>query len=91
MFNVILIMSVGIIIGSIFHKNKNLIRLSERITTYTIWSLLFLLGLEIGTNEVIVENIGTLGIKAFIISFGAILGSVLLSYFLYNFLFKNDR
>jgi len=91
MFNVILIMSVGIIIGSIFHKNKNLIRLSERITTYAIWSLLFLLGLEIGTNEVIVENIGTLGIKAFIISFGAILGSVLLSYFLYNFLFKNDR
>ena len=91
MLNVIIIMSVGIVIGIFVHKQVVIIQIVEKFTTYAIWLLLFLLGTSIGTNKVIVQNIGTLGIKAFILSFSAIAGSVIFAYFLYSYFFKNER
>ncbi len=91
MLNVVIIMTLGIMVGVVLHKKTQVIKLVEKLTTYAIWILLFLLGLSIGTNQAIIKNIQTLGVAAFILSFGAILGSVLLSYFLYILFFKNDR
>ena len=91
MLNVIIIMKIGIIIGVVLHKHKRFIEIVEGLITYAIWVLLFLLGLSIGSNELIIKNIGTLGLKAIILSFSATAGSVILSYFLYIFLFKHER
>ncbi|MDO8583373.1 MAG: LysO family transporter [bacterium] len=91
MLNVIIIMTIGIGIGFIFHKKLSFIKTAEKLTTYAIWLLLFLLGISVGANELIVKNIGKLGAQAFIISFASILGSVLLSYFLYILLFKDEK
>lgn len=84
-------MTIGIGIGFIFHKKLSFIKTAEKLTTYAIWLLLFLLGISVGANELIVKNIGKLGAQAFIISFASILGSVLLSYFLYILLFKDEK
>lgn len=89
MINVVIIMSIGITIGVILNKKIHFIATVEKLATYSTWLLLFLLGISIGSNQVIIRNIGTLGIEAFILSFGAISGSVLLSFILYRF-FKDE-
>ncbi|MEK6951938.1 MAG: LysO family transporter [Nanoarchaeota archaeon] len=91
MFDVIVIMSIGILIGTLIHKNKNTIQLVERFVTYAIWLLLFFMGTSIGANEIIIKNIGTLGLQALLLSLSAIIGSVFLAYLLYRFFFKNEK
>jgi hypothetical protein len=50
--------------------------------------LLFLLGVAIGANEVIVKNLPVLGLKALLITLGGIIGSVMLSWIAYHLWFK---
>jgi len=45
--------------------------------------LLFLLGLEVGANETIVRQFGTLGFEAFLLAAGATLGSVVFAWILW--------
>ena len=91
MLNVIIIMTIGIVIGAILHKNKELFVRIDKVITYSIWLLLFLLGLSIGTNEVVVKNIGNLGFQALIVTSLTICFSVLIAYFLFITLFKNEE
>lgn len=90
MLNVIIIMTIGIIIGVLLHKKTTFIKVSEKIITYAIWLLLLFLGILVGSNKLIMSNIGTLGIQALLLSLSAVAGSIFLSYFLYKFLFKHE-
>lgn len=64
----------------------------DKIITVFIYLLLFMLGVWVGINETIINNIGTIGINAAILTLGAVIGSILCAYFLYMFFFKkNDR
>ena len=49
-----------------------------------IYLFIFLLGLNVGVKEEIVRNIGRLGIEAFILTAGAVAGSIIVSYFVYR-------
>ena len=91
MLNVIIVMTIGIILGAFLHKNKKLFVQLDRFITYAIWLLLFLLGLSIGTNGIIVKNICNLGFQAIIVTFFTISFSVLVSCFLFVTLFKNEE
>ncbi len=84
-------MSIGIGAGALLRSRKRLFIFVDRITVYAIWLLLFLLGLSIGTNDVIVKNIGTLGLQAIVTAVVSIGLSVLLSYFLYHYLFTHEE
>jgi len=53
--------------------------------------LLFLLGISVGTNETVIINLDTLGVQALLLTFGGVTGSVLLSFFTYNFFFKRKK
>jgi hypothetical protein len=90
MFNVIIIMTIGIVIGTLLHKKTTFIKGSEKVITYAIWLLLLLLSISVGSNKLIMSNIGTLGIQALFLSLGATVGSIFLSYLLYTFLFKHE-
>lgn len=90
MLIVILIMFLGVVVGFLIHKQKNILRTVDSATSYAIWLLLFLLGVSIGTNKIIISNIGTLGLQAIFLTFGAVSGSVLLSYLLYIRFFKHE-
>ena len=48
---------------------------SARITTWLIWLLLFLLGIEVGSNQQIIASLPTLGVEALVLSVLATLGS----------------
>lgn len=91
MLAVVTIMSIGIGIGVLMKKRTTFISFADRLITYAIWLLLFLLGLSIGTNETVVRSIGQLGVQALVISVLSVVGSVLLSYLLFVALFKDEN
>ena len=86
MFKVLALMILGIGVGYIFRK-RNLSFIS-RLITLLIWILLFVLGLEVGSNPQIVSNLGKLGLDALVITVGALLGSIILAALLWKFVNK---
>lgn len=87
MFTVIAIMFGGIAIGYLFRKVEILQKIGKPIS-YTILLLLFLLGISVGSNEAIMNNLTTLGGQAFVIAFAGTTGSVLAAWGVYHFFFK---
>lgn len=84
----ILIMLLGIVVGVWLRTKPKLVLLNDRLTTYAIYLLLLLLGISIGSNKTIVSNLPILGVKAFLITLGAVFGSVLLAFVTYRVFFK---
>ncbi|MGN1221549.1 MAG: LysO family transporter [Candidatus Cryptobacteroides sp.] len=87
MFKVIGIMLAGILIGWLLRNRKGLEWVSKG-TMVTIVLLLFVMGIEIGSNRDVMSNILTLGGDALLISLAATLGSVLAASAVYYFFFR---
>jgi len=81
MFIVITCMLLGIAVGYLFRNRK--IRFIHRIILTLIWLLLFLLGLEVGSNENVIRQFGTLGFEAFLLATAGTLGSVVFAWLLW--------
>jgi uncharacterized membrane protein YbjE (DUF340 family) len=90
MIEILVIMFTGIVLGFILRKKRYIIMLFDKLTNISIYILLFLLGLSIGSNELIITQFGQIGINAILLSLSGIMGSVILSYFAYKF-FKRDE
>ncbi len=90
MFTVIGIMFGGILIGYLFRRISLLQRVGKTIS-YTIFLLLFLLGISVGSNKVIMENLLSLGGQALLIASATTAGSVLAAWGVYVFFFKERR
>lgn len=91
MINILFIMFSGIIIGIIFRKNRTVINTADKFAGWSIYLLLFLLGLSIGTNEVIINNFAQIGIYSIILTFSGITGSVFISFIAYKIYFEKDE
>lgn len=87
MFTVIGIMFGGIAIGYLLRKVEFLQKIGRPIS-YTILLLLFLLGISVGANEAIINNLTTLGGQAFLIALAGTGGSVSAAWGVYHFFFK---
>lgn len=83
MFSVIACMFAGIAVGYLFRHRK--IRFIHRIVLIFIWMLLLLLGLEVGANKTVIQQVGKLGFEAFLLATGGTLGSVLAARLLWFF------
>lgn len=93
MFIVILFIFLGIQSGVLCRKLSTGARISltdvaarwqGRIVTWLIWLLLFLLGIEVGSNEMIVRSLPTLGVEALLLSSAATLGCCVLAWMLWR-------
>ena len=93
MFIVILFIFLGILSGVLCRKLSTGARISltdvaarwqGRIVTWLIWLLLFLLGIEVGSNEMIVRSLPTLGVEALLLSSAATLGCCVLTWMLWR-------
>lgn len=93
MFIVILFIFLGILSGVFCRKLStgaciSLTDVAERwqgrIVTWLIWLLLFLLGIEVGSNEMIVRSLPTLGVEALLLSTAATLGCCVLAWALWR-------
>lgn len=93
MFIVILFIFLGILSGVLCRKLSTGARISltdvaarwqGRIVTWLIWLLLFLLGIEVGSNKMIVRSLPTLGVEALLLSSAATLGCCVLAWMLWR-------
>ena len=60
----------------------------EKSISLTIFLLLFVLGLSIGSNSLIINNIGKFGWQAIVLATLSILGSLLASFLVFHLFFK---
>ncbi|MDM8160092.1 LysO family transporter [Labilibaculum sp. K2S] len=85
---VLSIMILGIGIGLFIGNRPKIIKIIGILTSFSIFLLLFLLGIGVGTNKQILNNLHSIGIQALILTIGAVLGSLICAYFTYILFFK---
>lgn len=85
MIIVISLMVCGIVIGYLF-RERNL-KVVQKLINYAIFLLLFLLGITVGANGEVMDNLDTIGAEAVIITLAAVAGSVLCAWGVYRFFF----
>lgn len=90
MFMIILLvcLALGMGLGFFFSKNQKLFKINGYLVQLTIALLLFTLGLSIGENQDIINNLANLGFDALLLTIGAVLGSILAVYPVYLIFFK---
>lgn len=89
MLIIVLIMLSGIAVGFLL-RNRNTKHLSS-VTTVLIWLLLFLLGIEVGSNPRIVSGMQTLGVEALLLTIGGGIGTVVLSWLLWVYIYNKEE
>ena len=88
MLIIVAIMLCGIAVGYML-RNKNT-RIVSRIITVLIWLLLFLLGIEVGSNPRIVGGMQTLGIEALLLTIGGAVGTTLCAWLLWIYVSRKE-
>lgn len=89
MLKIVLIMLGGVGVGYLL-RNKKLSALS-RVITVLIWVLLFLLGIEVGSNPRIVNGLQTLGLEALVLTVFGCMGSILFAWALWKYVTKGGK
>lgn len=80
-------MLLGVLVGYVFRKSS-MTHHSERTISLTIITMLFILGLSVGANKAIIDNIYSYGSQAAVIALLGMCGSVLVSWLVYNMFFE---
>ncbi|MGQ1888841.1 LysO family transporter [Thermophagus sp. OGC60D27] len=89
-FIVVALFFLGLLIGYLFFRNRNKFRkFLDSGVNWTIYLLLFLLGISVGRKEEILNNFSKIGLDAIVLALGAILGSILLAFVVYKWFFEN--
>lgn len=90
MVTVLLIMIVGFLLGWVIQKQKQVVMGINRSIIWIIFILLFFMGISVGSNPEIMQNLSTIGLKGLVLSVAAVLGSVILAGVVYYFILKNE-
>lgn len=84
MFIVIAFIFMGIIVGYTVRRKST--EWLSRLVVVLVWVLLFLMGIEVGGNERIMQALPTLGVEALVVSVLAILGSCVAAWLLWKYI-----
>ena len=87
MFKILIIIILGVGVGFALRQRFS-IKIVSKVIMILIYMLLLILGIVVGANETIVSNIGTIGVKAAVISIAAVVGSMIMAKILYHLLYK---
>ena len=82
-------MLTGMLIGYLL-RNKRL-KWIHKVITVLIWLLLFLLGIDVGGNEAIINGLHSIGLEAAIITLAAVIGSTLFAWALWYFIYERHK
>lgn len=82
MFIAIGFMVLGGFLGFVFRKMN--LRHISKVIMLLIWVLLFILGVEVGSNPQIVNGLGGIGVDALVITVGAVVGSAVMALLLWK-------
>lgn len=89
MFTIIGLMLTGMLLGFLLRKQK--LSGIHKVITVLIWLLLFLLGIDVGGNQEIINGLHTIGLEAIVITLAAVLGSVSAAWALWYVLYKRKK
>ena len=88
MLIIVAIMLCGIAVGSLLRNWDT--RFISHVITALIWLLLFLLGIEVGSNPRIVMGMQTLGIEALLLTIGGAVGTTLCAWLLWIYVSRKE-
>ena len=92
MLIVISIMFAGFLVGFLLRKKDKVSKYVDVLINLAIILLLFFLGVSVGINEKIINNFEQLGFEALMLTAGAVIGSVVVTSFIYKFILaKNEK
>ena len=72
---VLLLLIVSVAIGFLLRGWRQL-RILEHTSTWTVWLLIFVFGISLGSNDTIIKDFPHFGLTAFVIALAGIVGSV---------------
>lgn len=90
MFSLIMIALCGVVAGFGLRHWRPLQNVNHTITI-TICFMLFVLGLSVGENRMIIQHLWSYGAQALLISLASMLGSALGGWILYKYVFKPKK
>ena len=90
MFKILGLMILGIIIGYGLRR-ISFLRKVEVSISYTVFLLLFVLGVTIGSNRLIVDNLFSFGWQAALLALSATVGSILASWIVLRLFFTSKK
>ncbi|MGI6573054.1 MAG: LysO family transporter [Fermentimonas sp.] len=88
MFVAIGFMLAGGVVGYLFRKKE--FKHISKIITGLIWLLLFILGVEVGSNPRIVSGLTAMGVEALMITAAAVIGSAIAALLLWRQIGKKE-
>jgi uncharacterized membrane protein YbjE (DUF340 family) len=91
MWIIIISLVAGGVAGYLFRKIKRFNYITEKTTSWLIYILLFFMGLSVGVNPEIMNNLKNLGFTALIIAVFTICGSVLFAFLSEKFILRKKK
>lgn len=82
MLKIVAIMLSGMAVGFLLRKRQ--LRLVPHAVTVLIWLLLFLLGIEVGSNPQVINGITSLGLEALWLSVAGMAGTLVFAWALWK-------
>lgn len=90
MIYIALSLIVGFFVGFKSNINEKMVKVNSRIQTLCLVSLIFVMGMGIGMNKEVLNNLSTLGLKAILFAVISSIGSVLVVYLFSYILEKKE-
>jgi uncharacterized membrane protein YbjE (DUF340 family) len=81
---VLWIIAAGMLAGRLLTSQRRTLVIASRGATWSLYLLIFLLGLSVGSDGSVLGALGQLGLQAIILCLGGILGSLLISAIVYT-------
>jgi len=80
-------MMAGILAGLWLGKFPLAMKINDRLISWAIYLLLFLLGVGVGTNQKVIQSLDTIGLQALLLTIGALVGSIAMGWIIYRTFF----
>jgi uncharacterized membrane protein YbjE (DUF340 family) len=90
MITVIALVLAGALFGFLMRARAALLKSVNVLVNAAIYILLLLLGISVGSNKEIIQNLGTIGIKSSILTIGAVAGSIAVGFIFQKLAFKEN-
>ena len=90
MIQIIACILVGVLFGYAF-RGRSFMKRIGTLLSVVIGLLLFSLGLNVGSNEQVVNNFAIIGFDALLLTIGGVLGSLICAKWVYTRFFKKQH
>lgn len=87
---ILILLAVSVLAG-MFLRGIGPVRHLEKTATWTVWLLILVFGISLGSNEDIVNNFGRFGLTALVVALAGVAGSVLGAWALKSYIDKGKQ